>query len=717
MSQAHHKQQIQTALTAFAQEPLAVAGRGLLATLGYRSEKRFDLVPNTTQTFLINFVQHRHLDQAQALFDQWRSVDFLFQLTDDEIRQHDQLTLFESKGQWSNAIIESYLFFAIELTGDQYTRSQLASITRAVNRLFEMPALLLFKHGAALTLAVINRRPNRGVIPLPNLETRFVAANSLLAVNRPLQMAFRNPQVETIEEALAEVRRRHFEARTPKTKERYRQKDANLRQQLAALLEKDGWPADQANRLATWNPYDQNAYADFFDPEWMFGVDEGYDVVVGNPPYVRQEQIREYKPHFQKQYTCYTGTADLYVYFFERGIRLLREQGVLSYICSNKYFRAGYGEKLRAFLNNQTTIRQLIDFGDAPVFTAIAYPSIIVTRKIPARTNQVRILNWEMGPPIAEFAHIFQQNSTAMEQKKLDDKGWQLEAPEVLRLLEKLRKAGKPLGEYVNGRFYYGIKTGLNEAFVVDRATRDRLIAEHPSSAEVLKPYLRGRDVKRWRVEFDEQYLIKIESSENKKHPWSSKSEREAEQIFARCYPAIHAHFQQYRDGLIKRDDQGKYFWELRSCVYWAQFEVAKIICPDIYEHQSFAIDSSGFYSGNTSYFIPTHETWLCGLFNSQVVEWFYSKVSNKVRGGYLRAFTDYMIQIPIPELNFIHKQQIESIVNRILTAKRADPAANVSALEAEIDRLVYQRYGLTEEEIALVEARGIPGMGGGGVD
>lgn len=158
MNETQQRQRIQTALAAFASQPLGLAARQLLETLGYRSEKRFDLTPNTPQTFLNTFAQSRPLDPAQALINQWRSVDFLFQLTDDEIRQHDQLMLFESRGRWENTIIESYLFFAIELAGAQYTRSQLASITRAVNRLFEMPALLIFKHGAMLTLAVINRR-------------------------------------------------------------------------------------------------------------------------------------------------------------------------------------------------------------------------------------------------------------------------------------------------------------------------------------------------------------------------------------------------------------------------------------------------------------------------------------------------------------------------------------------------------------------------------
>jgi len=656
---------------------------------------------------------------------------------------------------------------------------------------------------------VDDRRPNRGVIPLPNLETRFVAANTLLGLDRPLRkpavtsqptapklsqqvkvkadelkdvlrqylkvqnprskerwleegrtvcaelnelltafpgiapfnadwlfatasgpeaidawlpgvddkpqpvaQAFRNEQIEKLEQDLADVRQRHFEARTPKTKERYRQKDADLRQQLAALLAKDGWPADQANRLATWNPYDQNAHADFFDPEWMFSVSEGFDVVIGNPPYVRQEQIKQYKPLFQKQYVCYTGTADLYVYFFELGIRLLREQGVLTYICSNKYFRAAYGEKLRAFLSNQTTLRQLIDFGDAPVFTAIAYPSIIVTSKIPARTNHVRILNWEMGPPIAEFAEIFQQNSTAIAQEKLDDKGWQLEAPEVLRLLEKLRKIGKPLGEYVNGRFYRGITTGFNEAFVIDRTTRDRLIAEHPSSAELLKPYLRGRDVKRWRVESQNLWLLFI--------PWHFPLHLEstikgvsieAEREFQKQYPAIYRHLSRFKEELSNRnkDETGiRYEWyalQRFGAEYWQEFGKSKIVIPAITDTVAYAPDFEGYYSNDKTSICVTEEVnYLLGLLNSKVLWWFIQQTAASRQGGFYEFKPMYVSKLPIPI--GINRRPIETLVERILTAKRADSTADVSALEAEIDQLVYQLYGLTEDEIAIVERR-----------
>ncbi|MCL4871964.1 MAG: Eco57I restriction-modification methylase domain-containing protein [Anaerolineae bacterium] len=543
---------------------------------------------------------------------------------------------------------------------------------------------------------------NRGILPLPNLETKFVAANTLLGIAKPPQMALRNPAITEKEKELAEVRSKHFRARTLRTKEKWRAEDKRLRAEIGDLLQQEGnLPNEDVRRLAGWDPYDQNNSAAFFDPEWMFGLESGFDVVIGNPPYVRQEKIKELKPALQKQYRCYTGVADLYVYFIEGGYHLLREQGVLCYICSNKYFRAGYGAKLREFLGRQATIRQLIDFGDAPVFTAIAYPSIIVFQKTAPNGNRLTAFNWEAGPPVTEFGPIFAANRFKMPQSALTGDGWRLEQTEALALLAKLRGAGKPLGEYVNGRFYRGILTGLNEAFVVDRATRDRLIAEHPSSAEILKPFLRGRDVKRWRAEPQDLWLIFTRRG-----------------VDINRYPAIKNHLWQYKERLMPKPPKwegawpgrkaGSYAWyEVQDNIaYWQEFEQPKIFYPDIYEYQSFAWDANGFFSANTCYFIVTEEKWMVGLLNSNTVEWFYTRISNRIRGGYLRAFSTYMGEIPIPEPTSSQKVVLTDLVMQIQLVKEADPTADVSVLERGIDELVYALYGLTPAEIALVEGR-----------
>ena len=542
---------------------------------------------------------------------------------------------------------------------------------------------------------------NFGVKPLPNLETRFIAANTLIGLTHVRDLTSVNAQ--DIERQLRDNRERYFHATTRRQKLACKRRDKDLRGKLAAELTGVGMPADEAEKIAYWDPYDQNASTDFFDTEWMFGIADGFDVVIGNPPYVRQEKIKSLKPTLKKQYDCYTGTADLYVYFYERGFQVLRNDGILTYISSNKYFRSAYGKKLRDFLTRQSTISQLIDFGDAPVFTSIAYPSIITTCKACTEGNHLHALNWEPGPSIDEFGTIFRTKRFTMPQSAITADSWRLTSPAVLNLLEKLRNAGKPLVNHVEGQIYSGIKTGLNEAFVVDRPTRDRLLSVHTSSAEVLKPVLRGQDVKRWQVDFAEKYLIIIESSENRTHPWSGRSADEAEEVFANTYPAIHAHLQTFRDRLIERYDQGKYFWELRACAYWEEFEKPKIVYPDIAQGAEFAYDDGGYFLGNTLYLQPTKEMWLLGLLNSKAVFWFYTKTSTQIRGGFVRFIAQYVSQIPIPDINPSQKALLENLVNEIL-AERTDPDRDVAALEKEIDRVVYSLYDLTREEIEIVE-------------
>ncbi len=543
---------------------------------------------------------------------------------------------------------------------------------------------------------------NRGIRPLPNLETRFVAANSLVPLPRTRQIALRTEAVRIKEAELTDARREHFDARTRRQKKNCEERDKTLRAELAGLLSVEGFSQDTTEMLANWDPYDQNASAGFFDREWMFGMGDGFDIVISNPPYVRQEQITDQKPSLRAHYECYTGTADLYVYFFERGLRELRPGGVLTFICANKYFRAGYGERLRRLLAEGCTLLQLIDFADAPVFTAIAYPSIIVVRKAPPQSNHVQVLQWTPGRQIEMFGSVFQMESSLIPQSTLTAQGWHLVSVQVSQLLDKTRAAGKPLGEYLAGQIYMGIKTGLNDAFVVDATTRDLLVAADEASADVIVPFIRGRHIRRWRVDPSDEYLIRIESSENKRHPWTGHSLERAESSFRRTYPAIYEHLEPFREALARRDDQGKYFWELRSCAYWALLEQPKIIYPDIYEHQSFAVDSAGFHCANTCYFLPTNKMWLCGLLNSRLIEWFYSHISSKVRGGYLRAFTDYVKQIPIPAVAGV--EAVGVVVDEILEMKSVDPSADVSSLEGEIDELVYRLYGLTKDEVAIVE-------------
>ena len=549
---------------------------------------------------------------------------------------------------------------------------------------------------------VDNSQPNRGILPLPNLETKFVAANSLIRFND--QMSLRSPAVQEREKELKEVRQKHFTARSKATKDKYRNRDQELRNAIGDLLKGTGLEMALADSLATWNPYNQNTSADFFDPEWMFGIADGFDIVIGNPPYVRQEQIKELKPVFKQNFQCFTGVADLFVYFFERGYQLLKTGGVLSYICSNKYFRSGYGEKLRDFLGKNTTIQQLIDFGDTDVFTAIAYPSIILFSKEKASKDaRLKALSWQQTEDLKDFPNIFDAQNFLMPQSALKADGWRLENTQVLDLLAKLRNAGKPLGEYVNGKFYRGILTGFNEAFVIDRATRDKLIAEHSSSAEVIKPLLRGRDVKRWCVESVDLYLLFI--------PWhfplhqdshiTGVSEK-AEQEFKKRYPAIYNHLLQFKTELSARNkaETGiRYEWyalQRYGSNYWEEFEKPKIIYPNICKRNEFAWDESGYYTNQKAFIIPCNDKTLLAILNSSVMTFLFDKLLPKLQGDFYEPSSIFMKDFPIPTATEAEQKAIETLVGYVLnlTAALKDiPSSGKEFMASADDQLMLSYF------------------------
>jgi hypothetical protein len=460
----------------------------------------------------------------------------------------------------------------------------------------------------------------------------------------------------------------------------------------------------------------------------------GFDCVIGNPPYVRQESLSNIKEYLKQNYEAFDGAADLYAYFMEQGVKLLRDGGGFSFIVSSSFLRATYGEPLRRTLKKHAAVLRIVDFGGLAVFenakdTYVCIPLLAKTRQ-PARVEVSRL-------PSLQFQDVdayVTANHFTIPDERLSAEAWALKSDEEAAVFAKVMKCGRSLGDYVGAKIYYGIKTGLNEGFVIDRATRDRLVREDPKSAGLIKPFLAGQDIRRYLIEDDGRHLIVIPSGWTRQQMAKTAkradyaSERSAWAWFSVEHPGIAAHLEPFADALRKRQDQGDYWWELRPCNYYEYFDRPKISFPDICKGPRFYLERSGIYLANTAYCLGVDDPYLLGILNSRLFWFAISNISIPfgVRAGQYRyrLIYQYMEKVPIRVIDFSKSadksrhDRIVTLVDSMLRLHEQLPAAKsvaekaiiqrqIDATDAEIDRLVYELYGLTAEEIAIVEGGG----------
>ena len=523
--------------------------------------------------------------------------------------------------------------------------------------------------------------------PLPNLDYKVAVGDSVTgpAPEPPDgQLRSEDSLIQQIQEHKANYQVTYADPE----KQRLREMITELKRDL------QGWSANQDEFV--W----QVEFSEVFQ-------EGGFDIIISNPPYVRHEKIIPIKSILKRQFTAvYTSTADLYVYFYKRGAELLRAGGILTYISSNKFLRAGYGRKLRQLLTDKMCLQKLLDFGSVPVFGAAVNTCIVLVENAIPSEEAFLAATFRDRTDIPRLSEVFQERAFSIHIYDLPADGWALTSPEALRLLKKLQQTGTPLGRYVNGSFYMGVKTGCNTAFIIGESVRQRLIAEDAKSGELIKPVIRGKDICKWKTEPTDEYLIAIASSANLEWPWpETGSTSEAERIFAETYPAIYRHLNAYREPLIDRDDQGIFYWELRSCAYYAEFEKPKIVYRDIAQFLSACYNTKGTFGLNTTYFIPTSDLSLLAILNSQLFDWYarhkFQTLNDPWTGGGLRFFAQYMRRVPIAARTAVQKAALSRLVERILIDPEGDEVRN---LEEEIDAQVYQLYGLIDEEIALIQ-------------
>jgi type I restriction-modification system DNA methylase subunit len=464
------------------------------------------------------------------------------------------------------------------------------------------------------------------------------------------------------------------------------------------------------DEMARVNPFDWHAA---FPQVFAQG---GFDAVIGNPPYVRQESLGEFKDYLKKKYKTFHGTADLYVYFIELGVSLLRKNGLFSFIVANKWFRTNYGEPLRKWLKNQS-IDEIIDFGDLPVFQqATTYPCII--RVSNSEVNQTFTAIQVDRLDFDDLNQYALSRAYLVNREKLEDKGWSLSNESTQQLLINLRSKGISLGEYLDGKVFYGIKTGLNEAFVIDAETKKALVALDKKSEELIKPFLIGREVKRYSLAQSASFLILIPKGWTRE---KSNNARDAWGWVSKNYPAIASHLLSFGEKASQRYDKGEYWWELRACDYYDEFEKPKIVYPNICKQPEFTLELSGSYTNQKCFIIPRNDKYLLGILNSTLCFFLFRNILPKLRGDFYEPSYVYFKDFPIRVINFadpaekaMHDSMV-TLVERMLALHKNLPSAKtpqeqesvrrqIHATDKSIDALVYQLYGLTEEEIKIVE-------------
>ncbi|MGN8397296.1 DUF7149 domain-containing protein [Helicobacter pylori] len=460
--------------------------------------------------------------------------------------------------------------------------------------------------------------------------------------------------------------------------------------------------------------------------EWRFEFPEvlddegnflGFDCIIGNPPYIRQEHIKDLKPLLEKQYQdFYNSSSDIYTYFFALAFNLLKEKGFNAFITSNKYARAKYGAKLRELLLKKTTIASYMELNALKVFESATVDTSIIhfIKQAPLKESVFKYYE----PTPNDKDDLKNTPSLLMRQNSLQTESFIFANTTLLDLRDKMENSGTPLKDW-GIQINYGIKTGCNEAFIIPTEKRDEILkncddlqkdekgmSERERTKELIKPILRGKDIKRYSYEWADLWVI------NTHNGYTSAPKSKIPPIDIEKYPAIKAHLDSHHDAIVTRCDQGDTPYNLRNCAYLEDFEKEKIVYPETSQGAYFVYENSGIFLEKTAFMIVSDAynlKLLTALLNSKLITFCFKNFC----GGCILGKSGYQYnkhaleKIPIPKITEKNQEladKITALVDKILQSKAKDTKANTQELEKEIDALVYQLYHLTDEEIKTIE-------------
>lgn len=561
-----------------------------------------------------------------------------------------------------------------------------------------------------------SKKENHGIRPLPNLETKFVAADTLVGLPQTNQMALVNPRVYTAEAEIESLYHSHFAIQRRDQKLSIQRKVRELRKELGQLLAESLGSSKKAQHLADWDPFDPQATSDFFDPHWMFGrsLAKGFDLVIGNPPYMRIQGIQLSNPkaaaYYKEHYASATGSFDLYVIFMERGLQLLCEGGILNFISPDKWVNASFGKGIRRFAVKNRNVHKLISFGAHQVFSACTYSSLLWMRNSPADN----ILYTRLAPDETDLVSLEEElaklGTTPFSRipfDSLSEEPWVLPAPESAQAMAAVLSVSRRLSDLV--RIFVGLQTSKDSVFFLKQAVDqgDTWEATSPELDEriviekgIVRPLLMGDQVHRFEPIRSDNLVV---------FPYDDNSED-----FPPLLPAstIRKKFPRGWDYLnrceeiLRARENGRFDVE-----DWYQFGRKqgineggrmKLLAPDISLGGNFSVDREGtFYTTTTLYGYIKHDhvsesyEFLLAVLNSRVL-WFYLKNSGSVlANGYFRYKPAYLQNFPVPEVANSHESTLSTLASIMLAHRAAtapDPATT-EFLDNLIDACVMECY------------------------
>ncbi len=424
----------------------------------------------------------------------------------------------------------------------------------------------------------------------------------------------------------------------------------------------------------------------------------GFDAVVGNPPYVRNEYLKNYKEVLQNKSAIYDGNNDLYAYFIEKGVSIVKPSGRFGMIITNKWMRSEYGEHLRKFVA-KAGLETLLDFGDLEIFKGIAaYPCILILNNngVAKEFAFAKLDRIEEK----EFPSYLRSKISVSSYEVLNEPIWTSFDQETRALLGQLGKKSIELDQLLNKETYSGIKTGLTEVYVVDKRTADKLIGQHKSAKDVLKPFLIGKDLKRYRQPKPDKYILFLPKG------WTNErntSKQDATAFMKKNYPSIFGYLEENSAKLKKRSDQGDYWWELRACDYYDVFEGPKISYLMFQTKPTFTFDNGGIYTNNAIWSFRVKDMFLLGLLNSKVGWFLISNYCTQIQGGYQTAYK-YMSRIPVP--NYAKESAAQSKIRVKIegSVKKILESSDTSKIEKSVDELFYDYFDLSKKQIEFID-------------